>query len=120
MPDNIDISEKRLERIAANKLMRQKDIETFRTLEAKMNSTELGSDLIKAFHTSSDSYPRLLELVLRALVSLNEPYAKEKYSLFLEEKGTMLPALFLTPWELTLDYLDKKVGKIEELKRFYL
>jgi len=54
-----------------------------------------------------------------SLVALNEPHAMEKRRIFIEKKGTMGPAVFLTPREMTLSYLDRQIGNAEDVARFY-
>jgi hypothetical protein len=35
------------------------------------------------------------------------------------EKGTMAPAVFLTPWDLTLAFLDRHTGDFADVAAFY-
>ena len=61
----------------------------------------------------------LLEKVLQGLVKIGEPHSNEKLDAFLAEVGTMGPAVFLTPWDMTLFYLDEQIGSIKEVEEFY-
>ncbi len=80
---------------------------------------ESDAELLERFHNSNDDYLPLLERVLKGLVRLGEPGAREKLNLFLEERGATGPAVFLTPWELTLTQLDEEMDDLEEIAAFY-
>jgi hypothetical protein len=57
--------------------------------------------------------------VLEAAVKIGEPHAEDKRQAFIEEKGTMGPAVFLTPWDITLAYLDQTIGSFDDVAKFY-
>ena len=102
----------RLESISQKADISPQDIENFVFLEDKMNCGDLADDWLRSFHLSNDDYMRLLQKVLKAAVKVGEPYAREKLQEFIEEKGSQGPAVFLTPWDMTLAYLDENVGDI--------
>ena len=112
---------KRLDNLVAKRLLRQKDATRFAELEVLM-ATEAGEtsrEMLLRFHESNDTYLPLLQKVLKGLVRVGEPQADEKLSVFLEELGTVGPAVFLAPWEMTLTWLDEYVGSLDEVRRFY-
>lgn len=115
----VHVRRSRLERLARKTRLTPREVAQFEELEDKMNSGDTGADWLRSFHLSNDDYLRLLEKVLKAAVALGEPHAREKYQTFIEEKGSMSPAVFLTPWDLTLAYLDREVGEFEDVERFY-
>jgi hypothetical protein len=102
-------------------LLTRSQAERFQELESLMHSPhgESEGELLNRFHRSNDDYLPLLEQVLRGLVRLGEPWAQEKMNHFLEERGFQGPAVFLTPWEMTLTQLDEEVGRLDEVAVFY-
>lgn len=68
-----------------------------------------------AFHCGAD-YQRLLKEVLELLIVIGEPGATEKLVWVHDEIATMGPAVFLTPWELTLADLDKRYESIVDVE----
>ncbi len=84
-----------------------------------MNSGDLGEDWLQSFQMSNDEYMRLLYKVLKAAVKAGEPHSRKKLQDFIEEKGTQGPAVYNTPWDMTLADLDKHIGDIEEVASFY-
>ncbi len=106
----------RLERLQAAGRLSRRDVERFLQLDAQMRGKSASA--MDAFHRGRE-YRALLERVLDALVELGEPQAAKKKKLLLEEIGTMGPAVFLTPWEMTLEQLDQQIGGLEEVLTFY-
>lgn len=108
--------ERRLAGLVARGRLSPREAERFRQLDEQM----LGADApaINAFHRGRD-YRALLERVIDGLVELGEPLADKKKKLLLEEIGTMGPAVFLTPWEMTLASLDQKVGDLDRVLTFW-
>ncbi len=96
-----------------------RDAREFVELEDRMNSGDTGEDWLRSYHLSNDDYMRLFQKVLEAAVQLGEPHAKVKLQAFIEEKGTMGPAVFLTPWDVTLAYLDREYGAFSDVADFY-
>ena len=115
----LQVRKVRLGVIAERAYIRSRDIEAFVELEDRMNSGELGEDWLRSFHMSNDTYMGLLHKILKAAVKVGEPMAEAKLEAFIEEKGAQGPAVFLTPWETTLAYLDKSHGSFEEVASFY-
>lgn len=115
----LTIREMRLAALAERAYLRKRDIEEFVELEDRMNSGDLGEDWLRSFHLSNDNYMRLLQKVLKAAVKVGEPWAKEKLQVFVEEKGCQGPAVYLTPWDMTLAYLDQTEGRFEDVAAFY-
>lgn len=109
----------RLDRIARRTRMTSRQVAEFEALEDRMNSGDTGEDWLRAYHLSNDDYLRLLEKVLKAAVALGEPHSRDKLRAFVEEKGAMMPAVFLTPWDLTLAYLDQEYGEFDDVAAFY-
>lgn len=109
----------RLEKFAEKSLLTRKNIEEFQLLEEKMNSEHVAEDWLRSFHLSNDNYMKLLQKVLESAIKVGEPHSKEKYQEFLEEKGSVSPAVFLTPWEVTLSYLDANIGNFSDVASFY-
>lgn len=101
-------------------MLNPQEIEQFIALEAKMNGGGLMADnFITSYQKSDDIYKRLLLKLIQALEALGEPHAAEKRQAVLEELGTMGPALFLTPWEISLHYLDRTYGDFDRVVDFY-
>jgi hypothetical protein len=111
----------RLAALVRRRILTGSEADRFTKLEGLMQSPTDGTDdaLMVRFHDSNDAYLPLLERVLRGLVRIGEPLAREKLDLFLEERGSQGPAVFLTPWEMTLTYLDDELGKLESISAFY-
>ena len=99
----------RFDPLIKNGFLTQKELEEFLLLEEELNNGCSGRHWLESFHLSNDTYVRLLYKVLCGLVKIKEPGAKEKLQMFIEEKGSQGPAVFLTPWELTLKFLDEEV-----------
>lgn len=116
--DLAQINQKRFEKIAEKGCLSSQKLKLFQELEIELEEGA-NKNWLDAFHKNNGQYPRLLEQVLESLIKLGEPHAQKKYNSFLEEKGTMAPAVFLTPWDMTLEYLDKNIGDIAEIKKFY-
>ena len=93
--------------------------ETLGFEEAMLKGGLLGDDFIASYQRSDDIYKRYLEKLLKALKTIGEPHADEKLQAVIEELATMGPAVFLTPWELTLKYLDAEYGNFNDIKEFY-
>jgi len=117
--DYVDLRTARLERYAKRTRMTSRQVAEFEDLEDRMNSGNKGQDWLRSYHVSNDDYPRLLEKVLKAAVAVGEPHAREKLQVFIEEMGIMGPALFMTPWDVTLAFLDKEYGEFDDVARFY-
>ena len=116
-----DLLQSRLEALIRRYHLSRSQAERFANLETVMNtpSGESDKEMLKRFHQSNDEYLPLLERVLRGLTRLGEPGAAAKLDLFLEEFGAVGPAVFLSPWELTLRCLDENQGGVEEIESFY-
>ncbi|MDI6736966.1 MAG: hypothetical protein QME12_00430 [Nanoarchaeota archaeon] len=112
------IIEKRLGALVKNGRLTEAQRNEFTQLEAYMESGERPGGPA-SFRKTNDAYIPLLEKVLRAMIAIKEPLAEAKYRIFIEEKGTMGPAVFLTPWDMTLSYLDRQIGNLEEVIKFY-
>lgn len=122
--DYSELLRRRIQQLIIQDFLSEEEGRIFQTLEQRMVDGPNGGealDLLEQFHLSDDLYVRLLEKVLEGLIEIGEPGAKEKYADFLEEKGTMLPAVYLTPWEVTLRDLDSdnKVESPDALEIFY-
>jgi hypothetical protein len=96
----------------------KEDVSKFLFIEETMNASSFKDGWLDSFHLTSD-YMKILEKILKALMVIGEPGAEDKYLIFLEEVGTMAPAVFLTPWEVTLFHLDSTVGNFDEVVEFY-
>lgn len=114
-----DINKKRFRILVEAGCLTESESKKFLELETILNNPKKDKDWLSSFHCSNDSYRPLLEKVLKGLTFIEEPHSKEKYKEYMEELGTMSPAVFLTPWTMTLNYLDTNVGNIEEIKKFY-
>jgi hypothetical protein len=115
----VELRRARLATFARRTRLTARQIAEFEDLEDRMNDGETGADWLRSYYLSNDDYLRLLEKVLKAAVAVGEPHAREKHRAFIEEKGTMAPAVFLTPWDLTLAYLDREYGEMSDVARFY-
>jgi hypothetical protein len=115
----LSVREVRLATLVRRAALRLRDIEDFVGLEDRMNQGALGADWLRSFHLSNDAYMKLLHKVLKAAVKVGEPHAQAKLQHYVEELGTQGPAVFLTPWDLTLAYLDEHVGAFSEVAEFY-
>ena len=117
--DYLAVRRRRLDWLASRTRLTKRQAEEFEGLEDRMNSGRTGEDWLQSYHTSNDDYMRLLQRVLEAAVAAGEPHAREKLRAVIEEKGTMGPAVFLTPWEMTLAYLDREYGSFAEVAAHY-
>jgi hypothetical protein len=100
----------RLTCLVKQSFLTKKELEEFLLMEEKMVAGAKEKDWLRSFHLSNDDYLRLLKKVLKGLVKIKEPKADLKLQSFIEEYGSMLPAVFMTPWEMTLTDLDKAFG----------
>jgi hypothetical protein len=117
--DRADLVRRRFERLLQRGLITRRDAERFRELdEAMSDEHRVGRAAMGAFHDGRE-YQVLLLKIVEGLVTLGEPHAKEKRTVFKEESATMGPGVFLTPWEMTLAYLDDHVGTLDDVVRWY-
>ena len=101
-------------------LVSEKTVAEFKELEEEMNKGGLiGANFLSSYQRSDDIYKRLLIKIIEALADLGEPHAKAKLQIVIEELATMGPAGFLTPWELTLEFLDENHGDFGDVENFY-
>ncbi|MDJ0765956.1 MAG: hypothetical protein QNJ97_23430 [Myxococcota bacterium] len=121
--EDLDYSELmalRLKLLVGKGLISQQMADAFPRLEAAMNQGGLlGENFLASYQKSDDLYKRYLEKITRALKAIGEPHAEEKHRIVVEELATMGPAVFLTPWEITLSYLDRTYGDMDDVMRFY-
>jgi len=102
--------EQRISYLVSRELISQESATQFLKLEALFSTGNMkGIDWLEFYHLSNDEYVKLLEKVLKALCSIGEPWANEKLRYFNGELGLMSPGVYNTPWEITLDFLDKEV-----------
>jgi hypothetical protein len=106
----------RLEKLVSSDLLSSREAQRFQELDEQMKT--LASNSMEAFYNGRE-YARLLEKVIDGLVHIGEPLADKKKKLLSEEIGTMSPAVFLTPWEMTLDSLDETIPGMERVLAFY-
>lgn len=106
----------RLDRLVASGRLSARDAERFEGLDGQMQGQQ--APAMDAFHRGRE-YRALLERIVDGLVELGEPFADKKKKVLLEEIGTMGPAVFLTPWEMTLASLDQRVGAVDQVLAFY-
>jgi hypothetical protein len=104
-----DIIAERLKKLVGSGFLSQKDADRFEWLDKVMTgqATAKENEWLSSFYRNEE-YRKLLKKVLQAMVDADEPKAKEKLLAYHQEFGTMGPAVFLTPWELTLADLDSK------------
>ena len=108
------------ENLVMRGLITQNLIVEFKELETQMGRGGLlGENFLVSYQKSDDIYKRHLTKILEALKNLGEPHAAEKLKVVIEELATMGPAAFLTPWELTLSYLDREYGDFNDVVDFY-
>ncbi len=110
----------RLDTLVRRSLIARRDADRFVTLDAAMRAEveERDRSGISAFHDGRE-YRVLLQKVVEGLDRIGEPHAPAKRTALMEEMGTMGPAVFLTPWEMTLDYLDERIGSTDDVERFH-
>ena len=106
----------RIENLVDQGHLTRREADRFLELDEQMRSMDRKA--MSAFHQGRE-YRFILERVLNGLVEVGEPHAKEKQNEFLAEIGTMGPGVFLTPWEMTIHYLDKQIGNIADVAEFY-
>jgi hypothetical protein len=111
-----ELLEKRIETLVDHGHLTRREADRFLELDEQMRSMDRKA--MRAFHQGRE-YRFILERVLEGLVAIGEPHAKEKHDEFLAEIGTMGPGVFLTPWEMTIHYLDKQFGDFAEVLEFY-
>lgn len=107
---------KRIENLVDQGHLTRREADRFLELDEQMRSVERKA--MSAFHLGRE-YRLILERVLDGLVAVGEPHAPEKQNEFLAEIGTMGPGVFLTPWEMTIHYLDKQFGDFTDVVKFY-
>jgi hypothetical protein len=115
-----ELTRRRLARLVERGLLAEADIVRFRKLDERMSDpsrAEHGAR-ISGFHDGKEYQP-LLTRIVDGLAAIGEPHAKEKAAVLREEAATMGPGVFLTPWEMTLEYLDRTVGDVRDVERFY-
>jgi hypothetical protein len=111
-----ELLEKRIENLVDQGHLTRREADRFLELDEQMRS--LDRKAMHAFHQGRE-YRFILERVLEGLVAVGEPHAQEKHGEFLAEIGTMGPGVFLTPWEMTIHYLDGQFGDFAEVVGFY-
>ena len=118
--DYRDLCRKRIERLVERRLLSRRDADRFRELDAKMTdeAREKREARISGFHDGVEYRPLLVKVVA-GLVAAGEPHAREKNSVLVDEVATMGAGVFLTPWEMTLEYLDRHVGDFADVERAY-
>lgn len=104
----------RLETLTKHGLLSVGMANKFLQLDTKMTE-HIDMPAMDAFHCGVE-YQRLLKKVLELLIVIGEPGATEKLAWVHEEIATMGPAVFLTPWELTLADLDKRYASIIDVE----
>jgi hypothetical protein len=107
---------KRIENLLDQGHLTRREADRFLELDEQMRSTDRKA--MRAFHQGRE-YRFILERVLNGLVDIDEPHAQEKQNEFLAEIGTMGSGVFLTPWEMTLHYLDEQFGNFADVLKFY-
>ena len=119
-PTYLETRCKSYEAILRDGLVDEQMLAEFKELEEAMNRGGLiGDDFLSSYQRSDDVYKRHLKKILEALVTVGEPHSSEKLEAVVEELATMGPAVFLTPWEITLKYLDTYYGNFEDVIDFY-
>jgi hypothetical protein len=117
--DRADLMRCRFERLLQRRLITRHDAERFRELDEAMSDAHRATQAaMGAFHDGRE-YQVLLLKIVEGLVTLGEPHAKDKHTLMKEEIAMMGPGVFLTPWEMTLAYLDDHVGNVDDVARWY-
>jgi hypothetical protein len=117
--DREELLRLRFERLMCASRLSPQDVARFRELDREMTDEHLiARASMTAFHNGRE-YRSLLKKIVEGLVYVREPHADEKHSVLLQEMATMDPAVFLTPWEMTLEYLDRQVGSIADVEKEY-
>jgi hypothetical protein len=111
-----DLLKKRIDNLVDQGHLTRREAERFLELDEQMRSADRKA--MSAFHQGRE-YRFILERVLDGLVDVGEPHAQIKKNEFLAEIGTMGPGVFLTPWEMTLHYLDQQFGNFADVAKFY-
>jgi hypothetical protein len=115
-----DVRDLSFETLIRKGLVSKRLIAEFKDLESQMvQGGMMGDDFLVSYQKSDDIYKRQLTKVLEALRDIGEPHAGEKLRVVTEELATMGPAGFLTPWEITLSYLDREYGDFADVGNFY-
>jgi len=107
---------KRIENLVDQGHLTRREADRFLELDEQMRTMERKA--MSAFHQGRE-YRFILERVLDGLVEVGEPHARLKKNEFLAEIGTMGPGVFLTPWEMTIHYLDNQFGDFKDVLDYY-
>ncbi len=111
--------DRRFERLLERGLLTRREAKRFRELDEAMSDERRATRAaMGAFHDGRE-YQVLLLKIVDGLATLGEPHAAAKRTVIKEELATMGPGVFLTPWEMTLEYLDRHIGDAGEVEGWY-